>query len=145
MSLAHNDGMRTVGVEEELLIVDPAGGRPLPLAGELLAFSRTPGGTSPAVGGPVLSAEFKEEQIEMQTSPCSSLDGLLGEIRRGRAAADAAARAVGASAAALATSPVPAATHTTRGPRYVVMMDLRPYSQGTADVRAPCSRLRRFG
>lgn len=41
MSLVHNDGMRTFAVEEELLIVDPADGRPLPLAGELLAVSRT--------------------------------------------------------------------------------------------------------
>ena len=48
MSAAHNAGLRTVGVEEELLIVDRAEGRPLPLAGELLAFSRTPGGTSAA-------------------------------------------------------------------------------------------------
>lgn len=42
MSAAQNAGLRTVGVEEELLIADPAEGRPLPLAGELLAFSRTP-------------------------------------------------------------------------------------------------------
>ncbi|TFD80804.1 hypothetical protein E3T53_04005 [Cryobacterium psychrophilum] len=32
MSLVHNDGLRTFGVEEELLIVDPTGGWPLPLA-----------------------------------------------------------------------------------------------------------------
>ena len=123
MSLVHNDGMRTFGVEEELLIVDPADGRPLPLAGELLASSRTAAGTLSVVGDPVLAVEFKREQIEVQTCPCSSLDGLLGEIRRGRDAADAAARAVGARVAALATSPLPTVTHTTRGPRYAAMMD----------------------
>lgn len=42
MSLAHNAGLHTVGVEEELLIVDPAKGRPLPLAGELPACWRGP-------------------------------------------------------------------------------------------------------
>ncbi|XAS67140.1 glutamate--cysteine ligase [Micrococcaceae bacterium Sec5.7] len=115
--------MRTFGVEEELLIVDPASGRPLALAGRLLAISSSPGSTSSADGGPVLTAEFKQEQIEVQTSPCSSLDGLLEEIRRGRAAADAAARAVGARVAALATSPVPSSTHTTRDRRYAAMME----------------------
>jgi carboxylate-amine ligase len=123
VSLVHNDGMRTFGVEEELLIVDPADGRPLPLAGELLAVSRTAAGTLSVVGDPVLAVEFKQEQIEVQTCPCSSLDGLLEEIRRGRDAADAGARAVGARVAALATSPLPTATHTTRGPRYAAMMD----------------------
>src|SRR5665647_2680772 len=123
VSLVHNDGMRTFGVEEELLIVDPADGRLLPLAGELLAVSRTAAGTSSALGDPVLAVEFKQEQIEVQTSPCSSLDGLLEEIRRGRDAADAAARAVGARVAALATSPRPTVMHTTRGPRYAAMMD----------------------
>ena len=104
-------------------IVDPAAGRLLPLAGELLAVSRIAAGTLSVVGDPVLAVEFKQEQIEVQTSPCSSLDGLLEEIRRGRDAADAAARAVGARVAALATSPLPTVTHTTRGPRYAAMMD----------------------
>lgn len=115
--------MRTFGVEEELLIVDPADGRPLPLASALLASSRTAAGTLFAVGGPVLALEFKQEQVEVQTSPCSSLDGLLEEIRRGRDAADAAARTVGARVAALATSPVATVTHTTPVPRYAAIMD----------------------
>jgi hypothetical protein len=42
VSLAHNAGLCTVGVEEELPIVDPAEGRPLPLAGGLLACWRGP-------------------------------------------------------------------------------------------------------
>ena len=115
--------MRTFGVEEELLIVDPADGRPLPLANALLASSRTAAGALSAVGGPVLALEFKQEQVEVQTSPCSSLDGLLEEIRRGRDAADAAARAVGARVAALATSPVATVPHTTPVPRYAAIMD----------------------
>ncbi|TFD73016.1 glutamate-cysteine ligase family protein [Cryobacterium fucosi] len=80
--------MRTFEVEEELLIVDP-----------------------------VLAAKFRQEQIEVQTSPCSSLDGLLEGIRRGRDAAGTAAWAVGAGVAALATSPL------ARGPRYAAMMN----------------------
>lgn len=115
--------MRTFGVEEELLIVDPADGRPLPLASELLASSGTAAGVLSAVGGAVLALEFKQEQIEVQTSPCSSLDGLFEEILRGRDTADAAARAVGARVAALATSPVATAPHTTPVPRYAAIMD----------------------
>ncbi|MEO5778432.1 glutamate--cysteine ligase [Arthrobacter sp. PAMC25284] len=115
--------MRTFGVEEELLIVDPVCGQPLPLADGVLAVSRVAGGAFPATGRVVLTAEFKQEQIEVQTSPCSSVDALMEEIRRGRAAADAAARAVGARAVALATSPVPAVTHTTPGSRYAAMTE----------------------
>lgn len=123
MSLVYDDGMRTFGVEEELLIVDPTDGRPLPLASELLASGRTTASPLSAVDDPVLTVEFKQEQIEVQTSPCSSFDGLLEEIRRGRDAADAAARAVGARVAALATSPLATGAHTTRSPRYAAMMD----------------------
>lgn len=72
----------------------PTDGRSLPLASELLTSSRTAAGTLSTVGDPVLAVEFKQEQIEVQTSPCSRFDGLLEEIRRGRDAADAAARAV---------------------------------------------------
>ncbi|MBO1267870.1 glutamate--cysteine ligase 2 [Arthrobacter cavernae] len=121
--------MRTFGVEEELLIVDPVTGEPLALAEALLAGHaartldrdrkrRAPEG--PETG---LSHELKLEQIETQTRPCHSHAELLHQIRRGRGMASSAARKHGARIAALATSPVDTATHTTPDPRYAAMLE----------------------
>ncbi|MGG5170624.1 glutamate--cysteine ligase [Pseudarthrobacter sp. J1738] len=98
--------MRTFGVEEELLIVDPVTGVPLAIADRLLAEDTAPEGEG-------LTAEFKLEQIETQTEPCSDYAELLRQIRASRAMADAAAHAHGARIAALATSPVATEPHTT--------------------------------
>jgi glutamate---cysteine ligase / carboxylate-amine ligase len=128
--------MRTFGVEEELLIVDPISGAPLALADALLAGRRPPADEAPErptlPGSPEplhddgetgLSAELKLEQIETQTRPCLEYSELLLQIRQGRALADEAARAHGARVAALATSPIGSATHTTPNPRYAAMLD----------------------
>lgn len=134
--------MRTFGVEEELLIVDPTSGEPLALADALLAGTGEgkPGEPEPepdaedvdpdadptgsqAKHRTGLSHELKLEQIETQTRPCSSYAELLRQIRRGRTMASDAARSHGARIAALATSPVDSATHTTPDPRYAMMLD----------------------
>ncbi|WP_347108644.1 glutamate--cysteine ligase [Paenarthrobacter sp. S56] len=106
--------MRTFGVEEELLIVDPVTGRPLALADALLNGSDA---------GTGLSHELKLEQIETQTRPCNGYEELLHQIRRGRAMADEAARKHGARIAAIATSPLAATPHTTPDPRYAEMLE----------------------
>ena len=112
--------MRTFGVEEELLIVDPGTGSTVALAEALMSgLSAGQDGR----GAPGFSFELKLEQIEVQTAPCLDHAGLLQEIRRGRALADAAARKHGARVAALATSPLPGATHTTPNPRYAAMQE----------------------
>jgi carboxylate-amine ligase len=113
--------MRTFGVEEELLIVDPGTGSPIALADALMS-GLNPGHTTghDATG---FSYELKLEQIETQTVPCLDHAGLLHGIRRGRASADRAAREHGARVAALATSPLPGATHTTPNPRYAIMQE----------------------
>ncbi|MCU1530766.1 MAG: YbdK family carboxylate-amine ligase [Arthrobacter sp.] len=111
--------MRTFGVEEELLIVDPGTGSPLARAEALLA-RLNPTAAAPH-GDAGFSFELKLEQIETQTVPCLDHAGLLREIRQGRALADRAARPQGARVAALATSPVAAPTHTTPQPRYNTM------------------------
>ena len=106
--------MRTFGVEEELLIVDPASGDPLALAERMLAI----------MGRPQDAAqEFKLEQIEIQTPPCLTHDEILGQLYQGRLAVDRAARQVGARIAALATSPRSAATHLSPGERYEAMAE----------------------
>jgi carboxylate-amine ligase len=121
--------MRTFGVEEELLIVDPETGMPLALADVMLPSLVPPApGRVVAAQGPVhddagFSFELKLEQIETQTPPCLDYSELLRQLRQGRTLADQAARAHGARVAALATSPRGTATHTTPSPRYVTMQE----------------------
>ena len=106
--------MRTFGVEEELLIVDPTSGEPLALAERMLAIMGRPQDAT---------HEFKLEQIEIQTSPCLTHEEILGQLHQGRHAVDRAARQVGARIAALATSPRSAATHLSPGERYIALAE----------------------
>lgn len=128
--------MRTFGVEEELLIVDPVSGEPLALADALLTGRklaaddapdkpRIPDPRDPEIDddGTALTAELKLEQIETQTRPCLEYSELLQQIRQGRALADRAAKKHGARVVALATSPMASTTHTTPNPRYATMQE----------------------
>ncbi|WP_142118178.1 glutamate--cysteine ligase 2 [Arthrobacter sp. SLBN-122] len=128
--------MRTFGVEEELLIVDPESGEPLALADALLANHHVAADDLPVdpevhhTGKQAdyddemgLSAELKLEQIETQTRPCLEYGSLLEQIRAGRSLADQSARRHGARVAALATSPMASTTHTTPDPRYARMLE----------------------
>jgi glutamate---cysteine ligase / carboxylate-amine ligase len=106
--------VRTVGVEEELLLVEPGTWQPRAVAGTVLEAVRRaaadPGPGRSAGAGPAAEAldfELQLQQLETNTRPCRGLDDLGRELRRCRAdAAEAAARA-GVQVAALATSPVP--------------------------------------
>ena len=109
--------VRSVGVEEELLIIEPGTGRPRALAGAVIRAAG-PGAAEPGAGRPraveppagepdavqPLEFELQKQQLEIDTRPCHSLDELSRELRRCRATA-AAARA-GVTVAALGTSPV---------------------------------------
>ena len=116
--------MRTFGVEEEFLIVDPDSGYPLPLAGEMLRLHEP---AHQAIDHPaplqMLAAELHQEQLEVITHPHDSLSGLAAEIRSGRAYADSLARKAGARIAALATSPLAVTPHPTRNDRYDALME----------------------
>ncbi|GAA0477730.1 glutamate--cysteine ligase [Streptomyces sp. NPDC046215] len=101
--------MRTVGVEEELLLVDPASGEPRAVSEAVLAQARDEDG---------LEKELQSEQLETATSPRERMADLALEIRRRRAVASEQARAVGAEVAALATSPLPADPSLSPGRRY---------------------------
>lgn len=111
--------MRTFGVEEEFLIVNPDSGVPLPLAGELLRL-HDPGVQvdRDALRLPTLSGELQQEQLEVITRPHSSLAALAAEIRAGRTYADSLARMAGARVAALGTSPLAVTPCPTRTERY---------------------------
>ena len=88
--------MRTFGVEEEYLLVDGQTGAPVPVAPKIQAMPT----------GSQLTAEFKQEQIEVGTRVHVDLEELAADLVDCRALADGAAAAVGARIAALATSPL---------------------------------------
>lgn len=112
--------IRTFGVEEELLLVDPGTGEAVPMAAELLDLYVRP---LDARAGPVLTAEFQLEMIEAVTPPHAGLDTLLTDIIAGRAIADRAAQDVGIRAAALGTSPLPCDPHPVQLRRFAAMAD----------------------
>jgi YbdK family carboxylate-amine ligase len=68
--------------------------------------------------------ELQREQIETDTSPCSSLDELAAQLIERRAIAARAAHRIGAEVAALATSPLPVEPSITLDERYVKMAEL---------------------
>jgi glutamate---cysteine ligase / carboxylate-amine ligase len=69
--------LRSVGVEEELLLVEPDTGRPRALAGTILHAARQaesgPGG-APGAAAPdaaqALESEMQLQQLESNTQPC---------------------------------------------------------------------------
>jgi carboxylate-amine ligase len=93
--------VRTVGVEEEFLLVDPESGRPRAVGAAVLAM-----GTRDAENGSRMTAELQREQVETSTQPCATLHELGAELRATRAAAATAAARVGIHLAPLATSPL---------------------------------------
>ncbi|HKG49033.1 MAG TPA: glutamate--cysteine ligase [Actinomycetales bacterium] len=114
--------VRSVGVEEELLLVDPSSGRPVPVAGSLVrrGHGRVPVGTAAGrFGG--LDSELQQEQLETATPPRVTLGDLALDLRRLRRTADDAARSAGARIAALATSPFPVSPRLTQTRRYLAM------------------------
>ena len=107
---------RTVGVEEELLLVDPASWQVAAAAPAVLAS--TPGG--PEHDGPVadVEPELHQQQLEVATEPLSGLEELRAAlVRRRRDAREAAGRA-GALAVATPTPVLPHDARTTPRARY---------------------------
>src|SRR5690348_6848472 len=86
----------TVGVEEEFLLLDPAGGRPVPAAPQVLRLL----GDQP---GP--RAELMRYQLETATRVCDGAGELHAELLRLRRLGSAAARACGCRLVASGTAP----------------------------------------
>jgi carboxylate-amine ligase len=125
-----------MGVEEELLVVDPVG-RPVPLGPDALEIAAGRGegetaeehdrqddsdGQSDQDTAAHLMPELKAQQLELGTRVCETLSEVESELRFWRARADAAAAAVGGRVAALATSPVAVDPVPTEGERYGRML-----------------------
>jgi carboxylate-amine ligase len=125
--------VRSVGVEEELLLVEPGTGQPRAVAEAALRGIRQPDadGDGDGDGGPrtpaddeaaeSLDFELQLQQLETNSRPSRDLGELGRELRRCRALAGAVASRAGAQVAALATSPVPVVPQLVREGRYLAM------------------------
>lgn len=122
-SIPGTDGrrsVRTFGIEEELLLVDPGSGDAVPMAGALLDLYVRPLESN---AGPVLTAEFQQEMIEVVTPPHSTMAALEADIVAGRAIAHQAGEDVGVRVAALGTSPLPCDPHPVKLRRFAAMAE----------------------
>lgn len=119
----HTWAMRTVGVEEELLIVESGSGRALSMATQVLrqAGEVAEGGTGEPGGG--LEKELQQQQVETGTRPHTDLGELGEDIRACRRMAIDAARATGAQVAAVGTSPLPVEPLLVRNERFALMTE----------------------
>ncbi|MFF8731082.1 glutamate--cysteine ligase [Streptomyces sp. NPDC015171] len=105
--------MRTVGVEEELLLVDPDFGDPKALAAAVLAHAAL---DDP--GQHVFEPELFGQMLEFATHPQSDMADLGEEIVRCRKEAARHAGQIGCGVAALATSPLPVSPSLSVNERY---------------------------
>ncbi|MFG2989258.1 glutamate--cysteine ligase [Streptomyces sp. NPDC048257] len=113
--------MRSVGVEEELLLVDASSGEPLAVSGAVLAEADRCAGQRSEDGGAqehAFEKELQREQLEFATKPVTEMGELLEEIVRWRAEAARHAASAGALVAALGTSPLPVRPSLSPGKRY---------------------------
>ncbi|MFF3641157.1 glutamate--cysteine ligase [Streptomyces sp. NPDC002564] len=120
--------MRTVGVEEELLLVDRESGEPRALSSAVLARAARETAENPAAerhaddyrepADETFEKELHGQQLEFATQPRESMDSLTEEVVRWRADAARHAGDVGAAVAALATSPLPVSPAVNTGSRY---------------------------
>ncbi len=106
---------RTVGVEEELLLVDLTDGSPRPFGGPVVRAADEPADDS-GPGG--VEKELKREQVELNSDPSTDLAAIRTDLHGLRARLSESARRHGLGLAALATSPVPVDPTSTRDARY---------------------------
>ena len=107
--------MRSLGVEEELLLVDAGTLAPVAVAGTLLRVAENE--------GVELTAELQQQQIEVDTAPLRDLGELGDQLRAGRQRAGNLAARAGARIAALGTSPLSVTPQTTPTMRYTAMVE----------------------
>jgi carboxylate-amine ligase len=121
-------GVRSVGVEEELLVVDPATGTPVQAGPRLVRKVRTETASTRLTHPPVvldgsgMTGEFMRQQVEVGTSPRADLSAVADQVREHRRVASRAAQGEGLAIAAVGTSPIPATPAVSADPRYLSLL-----------------------
>lgn len=115
--------MRTLGIEEELLVVDAETGQPRSVAARVLDRAEELAATGESSDGPggTVGGELQRQQVETDTSPHTSLADLEEDLRRWRDVAIKAARPEGTSILAVGTSPVAVTPQIVPDSRYAEM------------------------
>ncbi|MEU9737421.1 glutamate--cysteine ligase [Streptomyces sp. NPDC048002] len=111
--------MRTVGVEEELLLVNPETGEPRALSPAVLARASL----DSSHGKDVFEKELHDQMLEHASQPRSRMDDLARELVQCRKEAARHAGELGCAVAALATSPLPVSPSVGEARRYQWMAD----------------------
>jgi glutamate---cysteine ligase / carboxylate-amine ligase len=123
--------VRSLGIEEELLIVDAGTGHPVALSERVK--ERAPSrlreaenvaseGGDGAPGGHV-SSELQQEQVEIDTPPRTELADLVRDLRAWRTATGEAASEFGACVVAAGASPLPVTPSPSVDPRYAAIVE----------------------
>jgi glutamate---cysteine ligase / carboxylate-amine ligase len=126
--IAKTGRMRTVGVEEELLLVEQQTGAPTAIAERLLQRWKSDAGTDRSAGpeqpfSGAIEGELQQQQIEIDSAPCISLADLERQIRGWRGRADQLARTSSGRAVAIATSPLAVSPEMMPSTRYRAMAE----------------------
>lgn len=122
--------MRTLGIEEELLVVDPRTGEPAARTEQVIRrasqhleqHGSTTARSEHEPGGHV-GPELQEQQLEIDTPPRTDVADLERDLRSWRRAVSAAAEEQGARLVASGTSPLPADNQITPDERYLLMRE----------------------
>lgn len=118
--------VRKLGVEEELLLIDPATGRLSEVSQRAMqSHLAEAGGNADAVKRPAdVEQELFLQQIETTSAPCETLDEIRVEVQRCRRSAGEAARAAEAAAVAVGGPVLDETDFTvTPKPRYQLIVD----------------------
>jgi carboxylate-amine ligase len=120
--------VRSVGVEEELLLVGGVGGVPVSVAEQVVRrtpwrLPSTARAADPTDGGDHVGPELQQQQLEIDTPPRTRLTDLEADLRAWRTAAARAAEESGARVVASGTSLQPVRPRVTRDDRYERMVE----------------------
>ncbi|MCW3159068.1 carboxylate-amine ligase [Micropruina sonneratiae] len=111
-------GPATFGVEEEFLVVEAGRGRPLPAGDEVVDRANEQLPDDGDFGDDAVEHEFKREQAELGSLPCTTATELRAQLVELRSAMAAGAAASGAAVAAIGTSPFRVRPTATADERY---------------------------
>ena len=109
-----------MGIEEELILVDPQGTTPLPIGQEVIADAMILHGQGPGRGG--IEHELMREQVEIESAPSDDLADTTAQLRLLRRELCEAAARHGAAVVAIATCPTEALPTPVPNERYQRMM-----------------------
>jgi carboxylate-amine ligase len=120
--------VRAVGIEEELLVVDPATGEPVQAGPRLVRKVRAETAEGVLADVPVvldgsgMSGEFMRQQVEVGTAPRTDLAALADQVREHRRIANRAAEGEGLAVAALGSSPISVTPAVSADARYLSLL-----------------------